>query len=266
MGVRRRKDYLLVLFMLFLMVFHFFCVLLHFKIKHSKMKKVLFLAVLMGFLTNVNAQLVVRYQNNVLASGDTVSVRAEGDEAKFAPAIENTSSEACDVLIKATRCNVTDTRVVSICAGVCVSDTISHIFTINAGETYSTAYVDFYVPQNSEPALFKIDIRPSVIAAPIFVCYVWVYNANAGINDMESSSLLSAWPNPAQNRVTVDYSCTENAALVLYDMKGAQVASIPVSATESSVTFDVSALPSGVYLYGIRTAGTVSPMRKLVIK
>lgn len=233
------------------------------------MKKVLFFAVLMGVMATLNAQLVVRYQGQILPSGDTVSIRAEGDEAKFAPSIENTSSSTCEVRIYATRCNMTETRVASICAGVCVSDTVSQKFTIEAGATYNTAYIDFYVPENAQPALFRIDIRESLVSAPMYTCYVWVYNSNTGIDNVAASQVLNAWPNPAQGEVTIGYSLTTDsqaAELQLFDMRGALVRSFPVTGTEGTVSFDVSTLPAGIYLYGVRSAGAIPSMRKLVVQ
>jgi hypothetical protein len=74
-----------------------------------------------------------------------------------------------------------------------------------------------------------------------------------GINDVAANSAFSAYPNPANNSITVtvaDANTTTDAKV--YDILGNQVATYPMHGTKN--TIDITNLTSGVYFLSVNNA------------
>ena len=84
--------------------------------------------------------------------------------------------------------------------------------------------------------------------------------------------LLDTYPNPARTRATVSLAVPEQASgdatLQLYDVLGRQVRTVDgaVEPGRSTVTVDVSGLPSGVYVLRLAADGTTRTRRLTVVK
>ncbi|MBR1549149.1 MAG: T9SS type A sorting domain-containing protein [Bacteroidales bacterium] len=91
------------------------------------------------------------------------------------------------------------------------------------------------------------------------------YATAAGIADV-AMPVLTLVPNPASGRVTLTLSEAPEGGgtLAVVDVEGRQVLSMPMAAGATTATFDVSALPSGVYFVRLATASGVCSQRLLV--
>lgn len=70
---------------------------------------------------------------------------------------------------------------------------------------------------------------------------------------------VAAYPNPASTSITLTYQLPQGqntGTLGVYDSQGKQVATVPVGQHFTSVLFDVSTLPKGVYFYGLAGGAT----------
>jgi hypothetical protein len=75
------------------------------------------------------------------------------------------------------------------------------------------------------------------------------------ITGLDKESLISAYPNPAGDIVTVNYpSALKISKVSLYDSKGGFVSDLAsLSATESTMTFDVSEKSAGLYILRLKS-------------
>jgi len=88
---------------------------------------------------------------------------------------------------------------------------------------------------------------------------------NTGIKSVLKGMNLSAFPNPANDKVEIAYKSTEASQIVLYNIVGTKVKSFNVSAGTSSIEIATDALPAGTYFYSlINKQGTET--KRLVIK
>jgi hypothetical protein len=86
-----------------------------------------------------------------------------------------------------------------------------------------------------------------------------------GKKDM-TASLSNPVPNPATDRVRINYSCTEDGMhLALYDTRGILVNTWPVETRKGSVTFNTNDLVQGLYYLRLEGNGKYSETRKLVV-
>jgi len=75
------------------------------------------------------------------------------------------------------------------------------------------------------------------------------------------------YPNPTtgQISITVDLSEGQNGTLTIFDLTGRKVASWQMTGGQSVYTFDVSALPSGTYIYQLSDTDKMIVTERLII-
>ncbi|TVR12627.1 MAG: T9SS C-terminal target domain-containing protein [Balneolaceae bacterium] len=87
----------------------------------------------------------------------------------------------------------------------------------------------------------------------------------------EDFMLMQNYPNPFNPTTTISYTLPESTSVTLqvYDMLGRQVATLvdaQVQAGQHQVTFDASALSSGVYIYRLQAGSTILTRQLTVLK
>lgn len=232
------------------------------------MKRILFFSLLVSFAFHSNAQSFgITYNGSAVANGDTVTIVSNDEEFQFKPAFTNNSTSDVVARVTTEKLNNSEIEVTSICTDHCVPGNISYPFALPKDSTYSSIYIDFDVPQNSAEGIFKISIYDTVKTSTRSDFYVKIRRGNAGIAQIEHNTTIKLYPNPATESVNVEYSISsDNGALVIYNLTGVAVYEKALSSRQGKVSIDVSGLPTGVYLYGIRSKDENSPIRKLVIR
>lgn len=90
-----------------------------------------------------------------------------------------------------------------------------------------------------------------------------------GIKNVVTESSVKAFPNPADDKLTLNFNRTTNsssATLELFNMLGVKVASIPVSSLEGTVVIPTADLKSGLYFYSLKEDGKNSRPGRVTIK
>lgn len=92
-------------------------------------------------------------------------------------------------------------------------------------------------------------------------------NHYAGIQTSAYTHDIKLYPNPANTTVTVSYNLLENetATLKLYNIIGNEVREVKLHWRNNNVSFAVSDLVTGVYIYKYEISGRVISTGKLII-
>lgn len=89
-----------------------------------------------------------------------------------------------------------------------------------------------------------------------------------GVLEIDQESNLSAYPNPVSEVVSINYQLNTiaNAKIVIYNSLGITIIEERLVAKSGIVDLDLSALPSGVYLYRIEGANAYSKTQKIIVR
>ena len=86
------------------------------------------------------------------------------------------------------------------------------------------------------------------------------------VNEISRNEYIAyVYPNPAQTQATLTWSGVQEGAFVLRDMLGRAVRREVLNVSSGSTRLDLSALPKGIYLWQVQSAG-YSKNRKLVVE
>jgi hypothetical protein len=158
-------------------------------------------------------------------------------------------------------------------AGGCFPDTTNispSTLTLNAGvlDNNFSSHVSPNSVAGSSLVYYKFyNIKNANDTVGIFIqSEVW----HLGINDLTCSQaeLGSAYPNPANEKFTVDYTLTgeQTAQLILLNMLGTKIREEPVTGGNGKIQMNVADLAEGVYFYSLYLNGKSVSTRKLLIR
>ena len=211
------------------------------------------------------AQLSISYNGQTLNNGDTLFLNVdEENDIVFAPTFYNSGHIALNCRFEAEDIVAPQSVVASMCTGiVCKTGYQSGEFTIEAESSYTDGHAEFYFPYENPSCLLKFSVY--AVSDPSVKSHIYLQVGELlAIHDAGVTALLKAYPNPATNVLTVETAETEGS-VVIYNIMGDKVSTIDLDG-RNSIQVDVSALPSGIYLYGVRSSNGQSAMKKFVKK
>lgn len=141
---------------------------------------------------------------------------------------------------------------------------------IGPGQTVSNFYADYQpmgIPGSSTFEYCFYD--ESNFSNQTCVTITFDVSVASSTAESERGSVGYAQPNPAFDLVRIPFSLNEiisNANLHLYNMVGQLVKSQNIATSEGFIEFNVSSLPSGLYMYGLMNKGEMISSGKLVVK
>ena len=98
----------------------------------------------------------------------------------------------------------------------------------------------------------------------------WKLGTSTFVNDLSSDEVvLSAYPNPATNNLTVKYNLQGRAndvKLNVYDVLGQELISRDLNDNKGSVKLDLKEVNSGVYFYAIKVAGETVRTERFIVR
>ena len=213
----------------------------------------------------------VRSNNRPVRYGDTVTANIVDGECSYIFSFWYTGSGRIQTVIATELQNESNISVVSICAGTsCFGGAATNPFNVEDGIEYENSHVEFLIPENPIPALFKVRIYCTEDENIQQVFYIKVLDPNVGINGelKTENGELSIYPNPASSMVTVVRSAHvpvgyDNGELTIVNMAGQVVKRYNAHENVGApITFSVADLPKGVY--NVMLGSGVS--KKLVVK
>lgn len=86
--------------------------------------------------------------------------------------------------------------------------------------------------------------------------------SGTGISNNAASFMLSAYPNPFKDKVTLTHTTAD--VISVFNMVGEVVMKQAVEATEVKTLLDLSALPAGVYFVNIVKEGMITGTKRIV--
>ncbi len=92
------------------------------------------------------------------------------------------------------------------------------------------------------------------------------YTISTNVENLAKGLELNAYPNPANEKVSISYNAVDEAELVIYNIVGEKVIRRELSVGVNNIEVETSALPSGTYFYSIVSGAKSTKTKRLVIK
>ncbi len=227
---------------------------------------------------------IVDEQGNDVAPGTVIKVRDTDTtvEELLSPhfLIRNTKTNPADsVVVRARRTMVVevDSTANAICLGTCGAP-FSDVspapgITIHASSlcNQEDAFVAHYYPEgHTGITLIRytfFDVENEADSVNILVDFY--VGPDVGIDEMDNTAKLAAYPNPATTMLTIDYAAEKmpsDAKLVMYNIAGQEVYAQKLETTAATVNVSVVDFPQGVYVYRIEADGYQTASKKVVVQ
>ena len=141
--------------------------------------------------------------------------------------------------------------------------------TIAAGESFSNPRSK-RIPAGAVPGTYTADIQAVSPSGDVLASQTITFEVIAGAG-LRVAEPLSAFPNPAASRATLRFGLAEEAVvrLAVYDALGREVAVLldgPAGAGIAEHAVDASALPAGLYVARLVSAGRTETVRVSVVR
>lgn len=140
------------------------------------------------------------------------------------------------------------------------------------GVFYSTNNGETWTQENSglgDTTVNALVIRGSTLFAGTSrgVYHAEISDLQSGLPDPAISQELSltVLPNPARGELRVSYNSSANVEIELYDLLGQRVR-VAHGDESGKVTWDVAALPAGVYLLHLHSKSTIGTQRVVILR
>ena len=220
-------------------------------------------------LNLVHAQsIIVNSPNPTIVVGS-----ADADELETGIEIANISSEQKDIKVRRTMLISIDSTSNYFCWTACYIPSVSlspNALTINGGNTVNNTFTSHFKPSGhsgiSEIQYTFFDANNPQDSANVVVRYEI---APVGISKISTITSLKAFPNPADDKVTLSFtrnSLNGKGNIELYNMLGSKVFSQQVEDMDGTITISTENLKAGLYFYSLNDGGQSSRPGRLTIK
>ena len=199
---------------------------------------------------------------------------ADADELETGIEIMNISLEQKDIKVRRTMLITIDSTSNYFCFGSsCYTSIVSvsiNPLTLNGDSTVNNTFTSHFKPSGhsgiSEIQYTFFDANNPQDSANVVVRYEI---APVGISKISSSTSLKAFPNPADDKVTLSFtrsSLNGKGNIELYNMLGSKVYSQQVEDMDGTITISTENLKAGLYFYSLNDGGQSSRPGRLTIK
>lgn len=242
------------------------------------MKKIILLSILNLFLSQVFSQSLELYSRDTLLVTDevrTITAHADSGAMSFEE-LDVLNTGINPLLIFCTREVISEVENTTnlFCWGVCYStttDTSTVSIKINPGE-FSNEFVGDYFPQGYTGTTSVRYTFFDVANPNDQISFIVNYKASteSSIHDKLAKVYLSpAYPNPANNEVSINYEMERNeleVKIVIFNLLGTSVKEARISNFSGSLKINTSDLTEGIYFYSLLINDEPTQTHKLIIK
>ena len=167
-----------------------------------------------------------------------------------------------------TKTMATDTLISGYFYGFAYDDVSNQLFTADAKDYSSAGAVAIYDASGEKSSEFSTGIIPGSF---LFVYSDMITSNEEELSDVTAFSLSQNYPNPFNPTTNIEFSLAESGTISLkvFNTRGQLVATLAeggYSYGSHSITFDASALSSGVYFYRLQTETGVQMKKMLLVK
>jgi len=221
-------------------------------------------------------QLTDTIGGNLYNDGETLSsiiTEADlNDSGEFSIAITVNNLTGAELNMHTLRTNVTliDEMSAYVCFGVCLD---SSVLAIDYEMFWEYEIYSLHLIPNGKFGLcqFKLEFWTEENQADKITLNVEMDMQNLGVTKNTIPNLsLSAYPNPSfvNSTINVAYTLADKSysnKLVIKNILGTTVMTIPLNPYENLIAIDTSPLVSGVYFYAIENGNQISSAKKLIV-
>ena len=231
--------------------------------------KILIAGLVLLSLNFVHAQsIVVNSPNPTIVVGS-----ADANELETGIEIMNISLEQKEIKVRRTVLTSIENTTNFFCWTACYTPVVSlspNGLTVNGDSTTNNSFTSHFRP-NLQIGVSEIQYTFFDVNNPLDSANVVVrFEINpVGISKIPSITALKAFPNPADDKVTLSYtrsSLNGKGNIELYNMLGSKVFSQQVEDMDGTIIISTENLKAGLYFYSLNDGGQSSRPGRLTIK
>ncbi|MDG1477767.1 MAG: T9SS type A sorting domain-containing protein [Vicingaceae bacterium] len=158
-------------------------------------------------------------------------------------------------------------------AGVSTVQQIGDAALVASGAIYDSLKVAPFAFgwSTGDSAVWKVIIRNVATPTDTVVSIIkWKNGSPTSVERVLSEDVvLSAYPNPATDNLTVKYNVkgsANNIVLNVYDVLGKEIVSRRLSSTKGTEVLNTNEMNSGVYFYAIKVAGEAVKTERFIVR
>ena len=188
--------------------------------------------------------------------------------------VKNNTSNSIPVVVRKVVIDTVTGSLNMFCWGSCFGSNVYFSPTpisILAGRTDSTNFSGHFVPNThigTSRLRYVFYSRSDLLDT---VCVNVVYSAffPIGIEVLaEHAKISNAYPNPATNSTTINYSLLASASgnIIIRNLLGSVIKEVPLDSNSGKVSIFTGDLPEGVYFYSLNVNGQTGVTKKLIVR
>ena len=215
-------------------------------------------------------------QSLVVFDYESVVQGLPSDITLLSPAkVVNTSGNDMDVKVKFFQNDLVVGAGHFFCWAVCYTEGAvnpgfesPHSLTIAAGDTVPNFYSDYKPHNTSGISHFTYCFYDENNMSDSTCIDLRFDTQSLGIEDASQLADLVAYPNPADNEMTIKYSLSaglKSPKIEVYDVLGSKVRSEDIKDENGKFVLETMDLPSGMYFYKLKAEGTDLALRKFMV-
>ncbi len=236
------------------------------------MKRCVILLLLLVSATSFAQNFTITYGETEVGETFNAPVNSPDEDFELCFTITNTSTVVDSIFLeKQIIAEVEGSDNMFCIAGNCYDAPVSTTpLILNPGESSGRDFHFLYNPNNEVgTTTIRYIFTSGSFKDSVVVNYI--YDPSGIAESPVKVSEMSAYPNPANDFVTVQYDLSgcnagTNARVILTNLVGSRVLSNPIHNSNGRIKLDISNLDSGIYFYSIEANGKVISTKKLIVK